>query len=52
MQGIKKMEKCLMWVLGILAAIWLCLFSYNYYISFQTPTSNEKISIVEGEAGL
>jgi hypothetical protein len=32
MQGVKKMEKCLMWVLGILALIWLSLFSYNYYL--------------------
>ena len=46
MQGIKKMEKSMMWVLGILAAIWLFLFSYNYYLGLQTPSSTENISII------
>lgn len=31
MGGIKKMEKCLAWVLAILAIIWVVLFGLNYY---------------------
>ena len=46
MQGVKKMEKCLMWVLIILAAIWGTLFSYNYYLGLQNPTPNQNIPIV------
>ena len=46
MQGVKKMEKCLMWVLIILAVIWGTLFSYNYYLGLQNLTPNQNIPIV------
>jgi hypothetical protein len=34
MQGIKKMERCLIWVLGILATIWVVLFGLNYFLGW------------------
>jgi len=46
MQGVKKMEKCLIWVLIILALIWGTLFSYNYYLGLQNSTPDQNIPIV------
>ena len=34
MDGIKKMEKCLIWVLGILALIWAILFGGSYFMGW------------------
>ena len=35
MEGIKKMERCLMWILGILATIWIVLFGLNYFLGWK-----------------
>ena len=32
MNGVRKLEKCLLWVLGILAAIWAVLFGLSYFM--------------------
>lgn len=53
MQGIKKMERCLMWILGILATIWIILFGLNYFLNWQigTPTPDDQIpqTVVEND---
>jgi hypothetical protein len=53
MQGIKKMERCLMWILGILATIWIILFGLNYFLNWQigTPTPGDQIpqTVVEND---
>lgn len=36
MGGIKKMEKCLLWVLAILASIWAVLFAISYFSGVPT----------------
>lgn len=40
MEGIKKMERCLMWILGILALIWGILFGYNYLAGWTSVDSS------------
>ena len=42
--GIKKMEKCLAWVLAILATIWVVLFGLNYYWGWNVSAINGKTS--------
>ena len=41
MQGLKKMEKCMMWVLGILATIWIVLYGTSYYMSWQLESAGQ-----------
>ena len=55
MNGIKKLEKCLLWVLGILAAIWAVLFGLSYFMGIpgapETKCTEEQAQSSNGLQG-